>query len=219
MANIRTIGTLTGASIGSNNNILATASTAVFVGDIVVALMAQQTNLTASSCTDNLSSSYSAQNAGTVATAISGRLFYARISANGTLGTVTIAATSSTNDFAAAFAVFGGPFDTSPVDANAANTVGDVSDPFQTTSSGALAQPFELVVGWSANNANATWSGTSGTTVAASAPRANANAVIGSIDTTSTSAQTISFTGTVPANNAMGIMSFKQMLLHPQVCL
>ena len=60
------VAALTGASIGASNPIAIQTPPVVAVGDLVVALMAQQTALTASGCTDNLGNTYVAQNAGTL---------------------------------------------------------------------------------------------------------------------------------------------------------
>ena len=122
-------GASSGASILASNAITLNTATTVAVGDLVVALMAQQTALTASGCTDNLGNTYTAQNAGTLSGVISGRLFYSRVTVAGSLTTVTIAATASANDFSCVAAVFEGPFVVSPVDRSPSN-ISDVTTPY-----------------------------------------------------------------------------------------
>lgn len=217
---ILTIGTLAGTSIGSSNVMVATAGTAVVAGDLVVCCLAEQTTLTVTSASDNLGNTYSAQNAGTDAGATTGRLFFSRVSIAGNLSSVSMAATSSGNNFACNFVALAGPIDVASTDSNPANTTGDTASPYITTSSGALVQPIEIVVGWSANNVNTTaWAGTSGTTMGSQAATTAIHSAIGFKVTAATTAVTIDFTGSAPTVNAMGILSFKVTNLMAQGCL
>jgi len=201
---------LTGASIGASNPIAIQTPPVVAVGDLVVALMAQQTALTASGCTDNLGNTYVAQNAGTLSgTTISGRLFYSRVTVPGTLSSVTIAATASANDFSCLCAVFTGPFVTSPVDSSPANGTTDITTPYSCPASATLAQASELVIGWSANNAAATWAASSPFTLTNQTNQANTHAVISHLVTSATTAQTPAFTGTAPTATVLGTLTFK----------
>ncbi len=204
------VAVLTGASIGASNPIAIQTPPVVAVGDLVVALMAQQTALTASGCTDNLGNTYVAQNAGTLSgTTISGRLFYSRVTVPGTLSSVTIAATASANDFSCLCAVFTGPFVTSPVDSSPANGTTDITTPYSCPASATLAQASELVIGWSANNAAATWAASSPFTLTNQTNQANTHAVISHLVTSATTAQTPAFTGTAPTATVLGTLTFK----------
>lgn len=154
---------------GSGNNSIpaapaCTGSQAVSVGDLIVAVLAQQTALTVTQCGDNLhgANSYTAVNAGTLnGTTISLRMFYRRVTVAGTLTTVTFAATSSTNDAAWAAAIFEGPFDPVAVlDKAPANTT-DSTTPYASAATGVLSQPDEMVVAAHAQASAATNTATS----------------------------------------------------------
>lgn len=214
-----TIGTLAGLSIGSSNVMVATAGTPVVAGDLIVCILAQQTSLTVTGASDNLGNTYTDQNAGTDAGTTTGRLFYTRVSIAGTLSSVSMAAVSSGNNFACCFVAFQGPLDITPVDRNPPNTTGDTTSPFSTTSSGVLVQPNEIVIGWSANDVNTTaWAGTTGTTMGSQAATTSIHSAIGFKVVTAATAVTIDFTGSAPAVNAMGIMTFEITNLMPQGC-
>lgn len=148
------VGELKGSLSGGNNSITnplaATGSVEdVRVGDLIVAVLGQQTALTVTAATDNLGNSYSAQNAGTDAGNTTGRMFYSRVSNAGTLTTVNFATTASANDASCCAAVFEGPFEPSPpIDKNPANLTNDTSNPMQANSLGTLSRPHELTIGW-----------------------------------------------------------------------
>jgi hypothetical protein len=209
-------GTATGNSIAASNSISITAT--VKVGDLIVALMCEQTALTATGATDNLGNTYTAQNAGTLST-VSGRLFWSRVTVAGNLTSVAIAATSSTDDFSAVADAYEIGFDASPVDANPANGTGDITSPFTCPATGTLAQAVELIVCWSANNSNTTWSATSPLVLGSQASQTNTHAVIGTQVTSSTSTQSPAFTGTAPTADVLGTISFKAATLHGQAML
>ncbi len=122
-------GTLTGSVNSVTNPMVASGSVVVAVGDLVFVTMSQQTNLTAvDTVTDNLGNTYAAVNAGTDAGTIAIRSFYARVTVAGTLTTVNVPATASTNDASLVADVREGPFTASPLDANPANTA-DATSP------------------------------------------------------------------------------------------
>src|SRR5262245_47242155 len=154
-------GTLTGngASIGTSNAL--TGSVAVAVGDLVFAVLGQQTNLTATGASSSLVTSYAAQNAGTDGGAATGRAFYGIVTSAGTLTQVDVAAASSSNDWCGLAAVIEGPFVSSPIDGNPANITSDISSPFTCPLSGTLAQAHEVVIGWGAADGSTTWAATS----------------------------------------------------------
>ena len=161
-------GTLTASSGSITNPFDATGSVAVSVGDLVVALLAQQTNLTVTACSDNLGNTYSAQNAGTDAGAATGRMFYSRVTVAGTLTTISATCTGSTNNVTFPCAVFEGPFQASPHDttANPANATTDTTSPFTCPASGTMAQADNLVIGWCTKNQNAALTASGSTSLA-----------------------------------------------------
>lgn len=198
---------LTGSVNSVTNPTDATGSVAVVVGDLIFATMSQQTNLTASGVTDNLGNTYSAVNAGTDAGTVSIRSFYTRVTTAGTLTTVSFAATASTNDASVVAAVIEGPFASSPLDANPANTT-DGTSPFTCPSTGTLAQADEVVMAAMATAANETLSATSPSLIAGSVARANASVAQSRRLVAATTAVAPEFTGT-NATAAQVTASFK----------
>jgi hypothetical protein len=209
-------GGLRGTLVGGNNSIPnplpATGSVAVVVGDLVVALIAQQTALTVTAVTDNLGNTYTAQNAGTLAsTTISGRMFYSRVTVAGTLTTVNAATTSSTNDASISAAVYEGPFKVSPLDASPTNLTADTTTPYSCPATGTLAQADELCIGWFAAAGNATFTAGGGFTKSIQQSQsANAATAICALVVAATTTQTPSWTGTAPSNDVLGTASFRK---------
>src|SRR5262245_26610676 len=141
-------GTLTGDGTSITASNALTGSVAVVVGDLVIVDISEQSLVTATGVTDNLGNTYQPQNAGTLSSSASGRMFYAYVTAAGTLTTVTVAATASAHDYSGSVAVFEGPFDSVQLlDASPANNT-DASSPFTCPASGTLTMQPELVVGW-----------------------------------------------------------------------
>jgi hypothetical protein len=213
-------GTLTGASIGASNAISINGGTGVAVndGDFIFVAVGEQTALTASACTDNLGNTYTSPT-GTLATTISGKVFYSVSRKRGTLTTVTVTATSSANDFAMCAAIFGGGYDIPPANSSPANISNDITTPYTCPTTGTLTQAINLVIGWAAHNAGAVnWTG-SAVTVQIQANRLNAAAVIASVVTAVTTAVVPAFTGTAPTNDVLGTFSFGANDLRPQAAL
>lgn len=187
-----------------NNSIPAapacTGSQAVSVGDLIVAVLAQQTALTVTQCGDNLhgANSYTAVNAGTLnGTTISLRMFYKRVTVAGTLTTVTFAATSSANDAAWAAAIFEGPFDSVAMLDKAPTNTTDGTTPFASAATGVLSQPDELVVAAHAQASAATVTATSPMVKnLQQAQSANANVSVFSKVVSATTDTTPGWTGT-----------------------
>jgi hypothetical protein len=208
-------GTLTGngASVTASNALAG--SVVVNTGDLIFAVFGQQTALTASAASDNLGNTYTAQNAGTLS-GVSGRAFYARVTVPGTLTSVTVAASASTNDYAGFVAVIEGPFVAAPIDANPANTTGDITSPYACPATGTLAQALEVVIAWSASDGSATWSATSPNLLAGQAINATTiKVVVGYQAVNSTTTVSPAFTGTAPTGNVLGTASFKEDLSPP----
>lgn len=200
-------GTLTASVNSVTNPTVATGSVAVSIGDLVFVTMSQQTNLTASSCTDNLGNTYSAVNAGTDAGTVSIRSFYARVTIGGTLTQVNVAATASTNDASVVADVIEGPFLTSPLDANPANTT-DGTTPFTCPATGTLAQASEVVMAAIAIAGNQTVAATSPSLICGTVARSNASTGQSRHTVSATSSVTPQFTGT-SATSGQVTASFK----------
>jgi len=206
------LGTLTanGNSIAATNAL--TGSVAVNRGDLVFAVIGEQTSLTATTATDNLGNTYTAQNAGTLSsTVISGRAYWSRVTNPGTLTSVTISATSSTHDFAAFAVVIQGPFLASPLDTSPANITTDVTSPFSTPATGTLAQANEVVIGWGVANQSTVWAATSPNLLGGNANNStNAKVAIGYQAVSATTTVTPVFTAAAnPTNSVLGTASFK----------
>lgn len=208
------LGTL-GVNAGSiTASFSATGSVDVSVGDLIISVVCQQTSLTVTGVTDNLSNSYSAQNAGTDAGNVTGRCFYSIATNAGTLTTVTAACTGSTNDGVHIAAVIKGPFQS--IDANVANITSDITSPFTCPSSGTLAQAQEVVIGWGVASYGTAWSATSPNLEATE--RANSTtikAIIGYQAVSATTAVSPAFTaGSNPGQAVLGTLSFRRNLLQ-----
>jgi len=204
------LGTLGGnaSSIGATNDL--TGSVAVDIGDLVYVLFGQQTNLTATGATDDLGNTYTPTNAGTDPGTGTGRAFWSRVTVAGTLTTITVAATASSNDWAAGAAVIEGPFAESPLDANPANLT-DSSSPYTCPATGTLAQADEVVM------AGMTDAGLGVATIAATSPnllairRANSTNIVAAIGHQTVSATTSvapEFTGSSLIGAALFTSSF-----------
>ena len=208
---LKGFGTGSGLSVTNPSN--ASGSIGVSVGDLVVAVMCEQTSLTVTAVTDNLGNTYTAQNAGTDAGTSTGRMFYSRVTVAGTLTTVSFAATASADNYTVIFAVYQGPFVVSPIDKNPANGASDIVSPFTCPATGVLSQPVELVIAWAvaATLTVTTWAGSGGVAVDIQATDgAVTNAVIAHGVTNSTATTTPAFTGTAPsADDVLGTATFK----------
>lgn len=201
-----------GNSVGTSNAL--TGSVAVAVGDLVVVVFGQQTNLTASGASSSLVTSYSAQNAGTDAGVATGRCFYGVVTSAGTLTQVDVAASSSTNDWCGVGAVIEGPFISAPIDGNPANITSDTTSPFTCPLSGTLAQAHEAVIGWGAANGSTTWAATSPNLLADNANNStNIKVAVGYQKVIVTTSIAPEFTAAAnPSVAVLGTVSFKGSL-------
>src|SRR5262245_46252546 len=204
-------GALTGNGNSQTNPSVISGSVAVAVGDLVFGVAGQQTNLTATTTiSDNLGNSYSFQNAGTDAGTPTGRPFWGRITVAGTLTTINVPATASTNDYANRAVVIEGPFQVNPLDANPANITSDVTSPFTCPATGTLGLTPEVIIAWGAKDGNAAWSATSPNTLDGNtANSTNISVVIGYQAVTATTTVSPAFTGTNPTAAVLGTASFK----------
>ncbi len=123
---------------------------AVSVGDLVIAVAAEQTSKTATAVTDNLGNTYAPITAGTDSGTATGRAFYSCVTVAGTITVLHLACTASSDNAIFAAVSFQGPFAASPLDANPADNT-DATSPFDCPATGTLAQADELVVAWSAH--------------------------------------------------------------------
>lgn len=150
-------GTLSIAQNSITNPTSATGSVAVSVGDLVRVVAVEQGNTQHwGTCTDNLGNTYTPLSAGTTATTVAVRAYYSRVTAAGTLTQIDVAATASSNNAIVCADVFEGPFLSSPLDANPADTTNDTSDPLTCPATGSLAQASEMVLCFYASNGNPT---------------------------------------------------------------
>lgn len=202
-------GTLTGNGNSVTNPSDLAGSVAVSVGDLIVAVFGQQTNLTASGATDNLGNSYSAQNAGTDPGSPTARTFYSIATVTGTLTAIHIAASASTNDWAGFAGVFEGPI--TALDVNLANITTDVTSPFTCPATGTLAQPDELVVCWGAAHQSTVWAATSPLLLSGNANNStNVKVALGRKVVSSTTTTSPEFTAAAnPTTAILGTLSFK----------
>lgn len=210
-------GTLTGNAGSITNPFSATGSVVVAVGDLIFALITERGANTTTACADNLGNTYTAQNAGTLATNAAGRAFYSRVTVAGTLTSVNFTTTASSDDVAAMAAVFEGNFTSPPIDANPAN-VTTAGSPFSCPASGTLAQASELVVSWMAcANGKTDILATSPSTLSLNtASGTGANTIGGAIArrvvsaTTTITPQFTAVSGASSGGNVQGTASFKQ---------
>jgi hypothetical protein len=214
---VRTGGVFDTGVASITNPLTVSGSCTVSVGDLIIAVLAQQTALTVTAVSDNLGNTYTAQNAGTDAGNITGRMFYSRVTNAGTLTSVSFTTTASTNDAAAGAVMFEGPFLTSPLDANPANSTADITSPFSFPATGTLAQTDELVVAWAAAVGTVTsgWTATSPLRKHDSPSVANAGAFIGSYVVAATTTTTPEATGTNPTQDVLGTATFKKDTTAP----
>lgn len=196
----------TGASTTDPFN--ATGSVSVAVGDLVFAVIGEQTSLTTTAVTDNLGNTYAAVNAGTDAGTITIRCYYSRVTIAGTLTEVRFDTTASTNDVSACADVFEGPFAVGPLDANPANTT-DGTTTFTCAATGTLAQANELVVAAIALAGNqSALAAVSPFTTGSNANRNNSTTTIGYLTVAATTSVTPTFSGS-SATAAQTTASFK----------
>lgn len=193
------------------SNVATGSATSVVAGDLVYAVFAQQTALTVSLVTDNLGHTYTASSVGTDAGSISGRAFYTRVTASGSLTSLTGTATASTQNVAFIAAAFAGPFAVPPIDANPAEiTAGSAGTSYTCPATGDRVQAVELVVGWIARGAGTAFTATSPNTVAVQlATQTVGNAVIGYQTTVTSSSFSPVFTSATTAGvRVLGVNSF-----------
>ncbi len=209
-------GTLTGNGNSVTNPSVLSGSVSVAIGDLVALVFGQQTNLTAGTVTDNLGNTYTAQNAGNDVGVVSGRAYYSRVTAGGTLTTINVAASASTNDWAAFAAVYTGPFQAPPIDVNPANGTTDVTSPFTCPATGTLAISNELVVCWGAANQSTVWAASSPLLLDGNANNStNVKVALGSKVTSATTTTSPEFTAAAnPSAGVLGTMSFKQVVVQ-----
>ena len=219
-------GGLRGSLTGNVNNILATFATtagsiAVSVGDLIYAVIAEQATASATACNDNLGNTYAATSAAADAgTICTGRAFWTRVTNAGTLTTVTFTTAATTNNACCIAAVIEGPFVSSPLDANPANTVNDLSTPYTCPATPTLAQADEAVLCWMVQNGAVTLSATSpNLIVGATVPtQAILSLAVGRQVVAATTAVTPAWTSSVvPTQSCFGTTSFKKDLTPPAI--
>lgn len=205
-------GTLTGNANSITNPFAATGSVAVVVGDLVYAVLGQQTALTVTACSDNLGNTYTATQVGLDAGTSTGRAFRSRVTVAGTLTSVSATTTASANDVAFLAAVIEGPFELVPQDANPTNISTDITSPFTCPATGVLGQDREVVIAWGAAASGTAWAATSPNLLAGNVANAtNIKVAIGYQAVTATTAVTPAFTAAAnPGSCVLGTTSFRR---------
>ena len=167
----------------------------VAVGDLIVVSYGEQTASTATGCTDSLGNSYTPLTTGTLIES-----YFSIITVAGDC-LPSIATTGGTNDASICVALFNGPFDSTPLDANPAVT-SDAAEPYSCNATGTLAQADELIVGMFATSIGETGYDTPGpsatiavNTVGANGP--NISGVMTYLVVSSTATVTMSIGGVV----------------------
>lgn len=218
---IGTFSAILGSITASTNATVIGGAKAVIVGDLVVGVLAEQTSVTVTGAFDNLGNTYTALQAGTDAGNSTGRAFYSRVSAAGNLGTVSFTCSASAHDVVAVGGIWSGPFLPSLLDKNPTQTTGDVVSPFQTPASGALAFSSEVIVGWiAASGVSSAYTAVSPMLLVADlASSNNVKSSLGYQVATATTTQTFGFNGAAPTDDVLGIMSFAQDVLMPQILM
>jgi hypothetical protein len=205
-------GTFVANGSSVTNPSVATGSVAVSVADLVYVQFVQQTALTATAVTDDLGNTYTALNAGTDAGAVTCRTFYSYVTVAGTLTTLNVAATASSNNFVIVAVVIEGAFDATPLDANPANITSDITSLLTCPATGTLAQADEVIIAWMArNSADATSVQSPLLAGATQATGALARGTIGRQTVTATTSVSPEFTTAVnPTECILGTNSFKK---------
>lgn len=212
-------GTLNNSTAAVGTTLSATGSITVAVGDLIIAVYVENVGSASgfTSMADNLSNTYTAQNAGGSGSAVAGgKMYYSRVTNAGTLTTVTSTQTASGNHAALAVAVITGPFVVSPIDVNPANT-SDTASPWTCPATGTLSQANETVVCWGsrapAGSQTGAWTATSPLLLAVQTSNVfssfNINVAIGTKVVTATTTTTPQFTSGTSANALTGLASFK----------
>ncbi len=139
------------ANLASITNPFVAVNVAVDVqaGDLIYAVLSEQTNITVTAMSDNLGNTYTALSAGSDCGASTSRAFYAPVTVAGMLTQVSAACTSSGDNAVMLAQAFQGPFTTPSLDANPGNAVNaDIVSPYVGPSTGTLTQADELLVAW-----------------------------------------------------------------------
>lgn len=181
---------------------------AVAAGDLVFAVIMEQTTKSVTGAFDNLGNIYTAIASG-VATSVTGAAFYAYVSVPGTLASTQFTTTAGTDNVVAIAAAFQGPFDRTPLDVNPANT-NDWTTAFTCPSSGTLATVNELVACWSViNNGTLQTAAAPNTLATAMVSQAVVSGAVGYQTVSTTSAISPAFNDTTSTNGRQGTASFK----------
>src|SRR5262245_7228897 len=197
--------------VSSNVATLSSGSGVVQAGDMVFAWFVEQTSLTATAVSDNLGHTYTAANAGVDAGTVTGRPFYARMTANGTLTSLTGSATASADNVAFMGAAIVGPFDyPTTIAANPAMITSDTTSVFTTPATGVLTQATEAVIIYGCANYGTAWNATSGASLIVDlATQTVAKGAMGIFLSANTSSASAGFSAAGnPTNCILGIASF-----------
>lgn len=203
-------GTLSAAAAAVTATNSVTGSVSVAVGDLVFLTFGQQANLRATTVVDNLGNTYTATNAGTDAGNITGRSYYSPVTVAGTLTSIDVSVSATSNDDWAGFAaVIEGPFQAAPLDKNIANASNDLTSPFTCPATGALTQADEVIIAWMTSDGNAVWLATSPNLKAGQVANSTTiKAIVGYQAVSATTTVSPEFTGTNPGFSVLGTSTF-----------
>jgi len=203
------LGTLSANTSDITNPFPATGSVAVSVGDLVYVVIGEASNLTVTAVTDNLGNSYSAITAGRDSGGCTGRAFYSRVSAAGTITSVSATCSASTDNGVIIAAVFQGPYASSPLDAAPAD-VEDTTGSFSCPATGVLAQANETVACYMVWDTNDTQTATAPNIKALQVTAGTGlGAAVGYQTVSSTASVTPVWTGNIDLDDVLGTASFK----------
>jgi hypothetical protein len=206
-------GSLTASVASVTNPTDLSGSVSVAVGDLVFGVFSQQTDLTAGgTVTDDLGNTYAYLNAGSDGGTATGRAFWSRVTVAGTLTQISVPATASANDASAVASVIEGPFATSPLDANPANTTNATGPTQDCPSTGVLAQADEVVMSSDSIAGNLTLTATAPGSITQTVARANISTAVQRRVVAATTSVTPQFDSAIANNAVQTTGSFKKAL-------
>lgn len=208
-------GRLTGNAASITNPFSATGSVVVVRGDLIFAVVGEQTSMTTTAVADNLGNSYtSLDNSVNDAGTSTGRAFYSIVTVPGTLTSVNATATPSTDNVAFEVAVIEGPV--LALDKNPVNITSDITSPFTCPSTGTLTTANQIVMCWGVATGSTVWAATSPNLLSGqTATAAVLHTVVGYQSVSATTAVVPEFTaGSNPTDAILGVASFSQQTVR-----
>jgi hypothetical protein len=185
----------------------------VNLDDLIFVNVTMESAMHAVSCTDSLGHTYTATSAGMDAGSVAGRAFYTVVTNPGYIEYISITPNvNSSDNMMISGAVFQGPFQSSPLDANPTPYVNfDLVAPYDAPPTGTLAQASEMIIQSGARSDTVNLLPVAPfTVVAALSSSSGMRSLIGRHIVSSTASVTpTSTSASDPAQNFMGTYSFK----------